>query len=178
MTLPNIITGIRFLLIPVFSIVYFSSLEHARLVALLIFIGAMALDVLDGFIARRFHMVTNIGKMLDPVADKCLVITVISCLVSGGIIHKWFLYFVICKECIMILAGTVMYGREKLVIPSNVFGKLATFLMFLFLVDAMYFGKYLTVFSWVVVGALALAFVTYAVKLLCIKKGQGTSIAK
>ncbi|UKI37760.1 MAG: CDP-alcohol phosphatidyltransferase family protein [Clostridiales bacterium] len=64
MTIPNILTTVRFLLVPVFPIVYFSGLENAHFTALCIFVFAMFLDVADGFIARKFNMITTLGKML------------------------------------------------------------------------------------------------------------------
>lgn len=170
MTIPNIITAIRFCLVPVFPIVYYSSIANAHLIASIIFIFAMFLDVLDGFIARKFNMITKLGQVFDPIADKLMVMTVVSTLVTDNQISKWFLYFVLAKELFMMIGGVVIYGKDKIVIPSNVFGKLATFCMFFFLLDAMYLRAYLTGFSILVVCIMVLALVTYCVKFLNIKK--------
>ncbi len=172
MTIPNILTTVRFLLVPVFPIVYFSGLENAHFTALCIFVFAMFLDVADGFIARKFNMITALGKMLDPAADKCMVITVVSTLVATGNLSSWFLYFVLVKELVMIFSGSFIYKKEKIIISSNFFGKLATFLTFLLLVDAMCFGKFIDIFSVVVVISMACAFITYCISFVTVKANQ------
>ena len=101
-------------MVPVYPIVYCSGIENAKLIALIVFVFAMVLDVVDGFIARKFNMITTIGKMLDPAADKCMVITVVATLVSDGILNKMFLYFVLAKELVMIFSGTFIYKKEKI----------------------------------------------------------------
>lgn len=169
MSVPNILTGIRLFLVPFFPIVYFCNCDNAHIYASLIFILAMFLDVLDGFIARRFNMITKLGQVFDPVADKLMVISVVSTLVVANKISRWFLCFVLIKEIIMIIGGTVIYGKDKIVIPSNIFGKSATFLMFLFLIDAMYLRIWLMPIATVVVCAMVLALVTYCIKLVEIK---------
>ncbi len=182
MTIPNIITTIRFLMVPVYPIVYYSQIPNAKIIALGIFVLAMILDVVDGFIARKYNMITNIGKMLDPAADKCMVITVVSTLVADGKLSELFLYFVLAKELIMIFSGTFIYKKEKIVIPANFFGKLATFLTFWLLVDAMSIALYLDIFMLVVVAAMACAFVTYCINFVYLKvnqisdKGQGAKL--
>ena len=170
MTIPNILTGIRFCLVPVFPLVYLSGFENAHLYASLIFILAMFLDVLDGFIARKFNMITKLGQVFDPIADKLMVISVVSTLVSDNQISRWFLYIVLFKEVFMLVGGSVIYGKDKIVIPSNVFGKLATFCMFLFLLDAMYLRVCLTPFAVLVVCTMFLALVTYCMKFAGIRK--------
>lgn len=172
MTIPNILTTVRFLLVPVFPIVYFSGLENAHFTALCIFVFAMFLDVADGFIARKFNMITSLGKMLDPAADKCMVITVVATLVATGKLGSWFLWFVMAKELVMIFSGSFIYKKEKIIIPSNFFGKLATFLMFLLLVDAMCFGKYIDISSVVVVVSMVCAFITYCISFVLVKVNQ------
>ncbi|MBC8595541.1 CDP-alcohol phosphatidyltransferase family protein [Qingrenia yutianensis] len=172
MTIPNILTTIRFLLVPVFPIVYFSGMENAHFTALCIFVFAMLLDVADGFIARKFNMITALGKMLDPAADKCMVITVVATLVATGNLSGWFLYFVLVKELVMIFSGSFIYKKEKIIIPSNFFGKLAAFLTFLLLVDAMCLGKFIDIFSVVVVISMACAFITYCISFVTVKANQ------
>lgn len=161
-------------MVPVYPIVYYSGFENAKLIALFIFVFAMFLDVVDGFIARKFNMITNIGKMLDPAADKCMVITVVATMVADGKLSELFLYFVLAKELIMIFSGTFIYKKEKIVIPANFFGKLATFLTFWLLVDAMSVAKYLDIFTVVVVASMACAFVTYCINFVYLKVNQMT----
>ena len=172
MTIPNIITTVRFLLVPVYPVVYSSSFKNAQLAALCIFVFAMLLDVADGFIARKFNMITALGKMLDPAADKCMVITVVATLVAAKRLSHWFLYFVLIKELIMIFSGSFIYKKEKIIIPSNFFGKFATFLTFWLLVDAMCLEKYIDIFSIIVVISMACAFITYCISFVVVKTNQ------
>lgn len=161
MTIPNIITLIRFLLIPLYIAVNFSSLTYTNEIAITIFIVAMFLDVLDGFIARRFDMITDLGKIMDPIADKCTMITVVSCLVAKGKISPWLLGFILIKELTMIICGAFIYKKGKIVISANVFGKAATFLLTLYIVDSVLFKWCVDELLFVVIGVMLLAFLSY-----------------
>ncbi|MBE7029927.1 MAG: CDP-alcohol phosphatidyltransferase family protein [Ruminococcaceae bacterium] len=173
MNIPNILTVIRFVCIPCFIGVFFSDLPDAGLISLCIFLFAMALDVADGFIARKFDMITDLGKAMDPVADKLLVISVVTCLVMDGRIPLWFLLFVIGKELLMMLGWLILYRGRKVVVPANIFGKLATFFMFLYLVDSLRLGVFLTLFQWGAVISTALAFVMYGINFIKIRFAKG-----
>ncbi|GAB6107164.1 CDP-diacylglycerol--glycerol-3-phosphate 3-phosphatidyltransferase [Fusibacter bizertensis] len=125
--IPNILTAIRLALVPVFPIVYFSNYESAHYLALIIFIFAGVTDFLDGYIARRYQYITPFGTVFDPLADKLMLLTALISLYSDRIIPFWVLLIMLIKELFMIVAGIYLYMRKaKLIIPSNVFGKLAT----------------------------------------------------
>lgn len=124
---PNILTVIRLCLIPVFAVLFFSDMPNAQGYALLVFILAGITDVLDGQIARRYNLVSVIGTVLDPLADKLMLLTALICLALVGIVPVWALVIVYLKELFMILMGSLLYfRREKFVIPANHFGKTAT----------------------------------------------------
>ena len=101
-----------------------------------------------------------------------MVITVVATLVATGNLSGWFLYFVLVKELVMIFSGSFIYKKEKIIIPSNFFGKLAAFLTFLLLVDAMCLGKFIDIFSVVVVISMACAFITYCISFVTVKANQ------
>lgn len=180
MSVPNIITGIRFLLVPFFPIIYFGGFENSRLAASLIFISAMFLDVLDGFIARKFNMITKFGQVFDPVADKAMSITVVSTLAWSGKISCSFLWFLLIKEAAMIIGGAVIYKNDKVVIPSNFFGKAATILIFLLLLDAMYLQLYVDIFSIITAISMILALITYCLSFanIKLKKNSNNEVVK
>lgn len=124
---PNILTLIRLCLIPVFVSVFFSADPNAHVYALLIFLLAGLTDILDGQIARRYNLISVIGTVLDPLADKLMLLTALICLAMVGIVPLWALIIVYLKEFFMIISGSLLYfRREKFVIPANRFGKLAT----------------------------------------------------
>lgn len=138
--LPNIITGFRFLLIPTFVAMFFSGLENSMMYSFLIFILAGISDVLDGMIARKFNLITKLGVVMDPLADKLMLMTVLICLTISGYIHFWVPIVVGIKEGILIIGGVHLYFHGEMnVIPSDKFGKLAT-VMFYGAITAIVFG--------------------------------------
>ena len=97
MNLPNALTLFRFVLIGIFPYLYFlEGLENNKVWAFAVFILAGITDVLDGFIARRFNLITKWGKLMDPLADKLMLITVLICLFIEEVIPVG--YFNYCSE--------------------------------------------------------------------------------
>ena len=127
MKLPNILTVLRILLIPVFIFLFFSDLDQNLTYAFIVFAIAGVTDVLDGFVARRFNMVTEVGKVLDPLADKLMLMAVLICLSTMNLIPLWILILMILKELVMVYGGIrLFFSKTQIIIPSNHFGKLAT----------------------------------------------------
>ncbi len=132
--LPNCLTILRMLLIPVFLIAYYR-LPEKRYLSMLVFAAASFTDCLDGYLARRMNQITSFGKLCDPLADKLMVLSILCCLSSDGCLapHKWdFLNLVIptvmiIKEFIM-LAGSMYMLKRGVVVHSNFWGKAATLL--------------------------------------------------
>ena len=127
---PNILTIIRFILIP--FIVYYITKEQYILSFIFLTISGLT-DILDGFIARKFNFITNFGKLVDPLADKLTQIAILATLVIVKIIPAWILFIVVLKEAIMIAGASFLYGKE-LVVSSKWFGKLATVLFYIAIV--------------------------------------------
>ncbi len=102
-------------------------MENAHYFALIIFIFAGFTDFLDGYIARKYHVISTFGTVFDPLADKLMLLVSLLSLYLDQNISLWVLVIMIAKEAFMILTGIYLYFRkEKWVIPSNIFGKLAT----------------------------------------------------
>ncbi|MGB3366784.1 MAG: CDP-diacylglycerol--glycerol-3-phosphate 3-phosphatidyltransferase [Acidaminobacteraceae bacterium] len=162
--LPNIITSFRFLLIPSFVYVYFSSSPNNLRNAFIIFIVAGISDVLDGMIARKYNLVTKLGTVLDPLADKLMLMTVLLCLTYTGSITHWVPIIVGIKEFIMIAGAIYLYfSGEKAVIPSDKFGKIAT-VLFYAAISVIVFDINLALSKGVMLAAVVvtmLAFINY-----------------
>ena len=94
LNLPNILTIFRFFLIPLFIFAFLSSLKFNNVLAIVIFLLSGVTDVLDGYIARKYNMVTKFGKLLGPLADKLMIISVLWCLVVKKLIPAIILYIV------------------------------------------------------------------------------------
>ena len=120
--IPNMLTMIRFLLIP-FIIILVLQGNFVSVIVLLTISGIT--DILDGTIARRFNLVTDVGKLLDPLADKATQCAILITLTTQGFLHfipLWILIIVILKELLMITGSMFLYGKE-LVVSSKWYRK-------------------------------------------------------
>lgn len=158
--IPNLLTIFRLVLIPIFLVVFFSHNSNSLIYGIGIFLLAGVTDLLDGYIARKYNLVTKVGIVLDPLADKLMLMTVLTCLVIKAYIPIWMLIIIACKELFMIFCGLFLY-KKGTIIPSNVFGKLATILfyisIFVLSVDSA-LGIFLLYIS---IAAAIVAFVNY-----------------
>ena len=129
---PNMLSILRLCLVPVFVLLYFSGFANANLYAVLVYVLATFTDFLDGYLARRFHLTTNLGKVLDPLGDKMFTFAVLMCITISRIVPFWVLWIFVAKELMMGLGGLLIHRRAKVEIPpSNYIGKTATVLFFL-----------------------------------------------
>lgn len=160
MNIPNILTIFRLLLIPIFVIVFTSPDSNSLLLSIMVFLVAGFTDFLDGYIARKYKLITKAGIVLDPLADKLMLITVLTCLVLKSYIPSWILIVIACKEIFMILCGVFLY-KKGTVIPSNIFGKLSTLFFYISIFILAFdksIGKYLLYFS---VASAIVALINY-----------------
>ena len=134
MNLPNLLTIIRFLLVPVMS--YFLVSRNFTL-AIIIYILASVTDVLDGFIARKYNMITKLGKFLDPMADKLLQFSALLGLWVVGIIPFWITLIFFLKEIFMGLGAIKLLKNRDVVVPSKWFGKMSTVFFFVAIIFSM-----------------------------------------
>ena len=127
MNLPNKLTTFRVILIPFFVFFllapYFEG--YGNYIALVIFIVASLTDFLDGKIARKYNLVTNFGKFMDPLADKLLVCSALICLIALDRIPAWIVIVIISRE--FIISGFRLIAAENgVVIAANYWGKFKT----------------------------------------------------
>ena len=98
MNTPNKLTLLRILMIPVFLVILYMDFPYHQYVALVVFILASATDFVDGYLARRDHMVTDFGKFMDQLADKMLVMSAMLWFVEVGRMPAWALLIVVVRE--------------------------------------------------------------------------------
>ena len=122
--IPNIITAIRLILVPIFAVVFFSC--DVRL-AFAVFLLASASDLLDGYLARKWNVVSQFGKLFDPFADKAMQITAVVCLTIADKIPLIPVVIVFIKELLMLVGGLLILKKLNYTVFSNTFGKLASF---------------------------------------------------
>ncbi|MBN2878120.1 MAG: CDP-alcohol phosphatidyltransferase family protein [Clostridia bacterium] len=123
LNLPNILSIIRILMVGVL-IMFFR--HNMRFAAFLTFVAASATDALDGYIARKYNLITPLGKLLDPLADKLMLTTVLACMYFVKILPLWIVLIIFIKEFVQILGGFLLFHRKDTVVQSNIFGKLTT----------------------------------------------------
>ncbi|MCL5966728.1 MAG: CDP-diacylglycerol--glycerol-3-phosphate 3-phosphatidyltransferase [Deltaproteobacteria bacterium] len=130
LTPPNLLTLVRILVVPVVVVLLYAppgrEISHARsLAAFAIFVLASVTDLFDGYIARRYKMVTALGKLLDPLADKLLVCAAIVMLVPAGRVPAWMVAIIVAREIgVTALRGAA--STEGLVIAASRLGKAKT----------------------------------------------------
>lgn len=127
LNLPNLLTSLRFVLIPVYIAVF---AKGYMIPAFVIMVAAGVTDVLDGYIARRSGQVTRLGMMLDPLADKLMLITVIGSLLISGHISWAAAAAMFLRDLGMIAGGLYFHFRGKKTVPANWMGKLTTVLFY------------------------------------------------
>lgn len=130
MNLPNKLTMFRVILIPFFVFFmlfpwYTGEYEFMYVIALVIFIAASLTDLLDGKIARKYNLVTNFGKFMDPMADKLLVCSALICLVALERLAAWIVIVIIARE--FVISGFRLIAAEnQVVIAASMWGKFKT----------------------------------------------------
>ena len=122
MNLPNKLTMGRIFAIPVFIVVF---LMGFRVAACIIFILASLTDMLDGYIARKYNMVSNFGKLMDPLADKLLTMAAFVCLIETGDAAAWIVIIILGRELI-ITGMRQVAAAQGIVIAAGVTGKIKT----------------------------------------------------
>ena len=136
--IPNILTIIRFLLIPIIVLYIFSG---NFILAFVFFTLSGLTDIADGFIARKFNLISNFGKLMDPLADKLTQISTLASLAIVHIIPIWILVIVLLKEFVMIVGASFLYGKD-VVVYSKWYGKLATVLLYIAIVISLLLNQF------------------------------------
>lgn len=163
---PNVLTMIRLALIPVFVAVFVAGLDK---LALCVFIIASATDLLDGYLARKHNQITDFGKLMDPLADKLMVITALICQGITGTFPWPAIVIVMLKELVMIVGAAYML-EHNIVVYSNLRGKAAQFSFILALVLSFWHEEFAAiafpldrVILWIAVVLALIALVDYSV---------------
>lgn len=155
MNLPNKLTVIRVLLIPVFMILYLVptetvvtvfgfSISWNMLCAGFVFILASVTDWMDGYIARKNSIVTNFGKFMDPLADKLLVAAALCCMLERCICPAWVVMVILAREFI-VTGLRLVAASEGVVIAAGMAGKLKTVIQLITMITAIFTGKNIVV---------------------------------
>ncbi len=139
MNLPNRLTLLRIILVPVFMVAYLLNFKYAEYAAAAIFVIASVTDWADGYLARKNNLVTNFGKFMDPLADKLLVTAALVCLLEKGIVASWVVMIILAREFI-VTGIRLVAASEGRVIAAGKLGKIKTVMQLIALTFALLVG--------------------------------------
>ena len=178
MNLPNKLTILRVMMIPffVFSLLAYDGTNPGlRYVAAVIFVVASLTDLLDGKIARKYNLVTNFGKFMDPLADKLLVCSALICMVELKQLPAWMVIVIISRE--FIISGFRLVASDKgVVIAASYWGKWkTTFQMIgvvLLILNIEKLSVVTTIVIWIALILTVISLIDYIVKNKDVLKDQ------
>lgn len=140
LTIPNLLSVIRILLIPVFAVLL---IKDYFIAAIIVIIIAELTDLFDGKIARKFNQVSALGKLLDPIADKLSQISIVIVLIIkywDNAIKYLFMFF-IAKEVIMLIGGAILISKGMRPVAAEMWGKVATTVFCIVMIFILAFGE-------------------------------------
>ena len=174
----NLITIFRIILIPIFMVLYLNKNFYYAgfpLYAMLIFLLAFFSDVLDGFIARSKGLITPIGKVLDPLADKLLRLSCLCAFMINQVLPFYLFIILLVLDLVSISVGIYLYYKQ-IIIPANIVGKITTIFMGLSLFSCFFHNFIGPVDLILIIISLVMVFITilqYFIKYLKMYKQGG-----
>ena len=169
MNTPNKLTVARMIMVPFLVVFLLTGWggDANRYITLVIFVAASITDWLDGYLARKNHLVTNFGKFMDPLADKLLVCSAMICMIELGRLPAWFVIIIIGRE--FIISGFRLIAAENgIVIAANYWGKFKTvsqmimiILLILHFDDISVFALLEQIFIWISLALTVISLITY-----------------
>ena len=143
--IPNILTALRVVAIPFFL---WCSLSNMTLAAMFIFIFASITDYYDGYLARKYQIITNFGKIMDPLADKLLVLSALIILNIAPILYiSWIVTAVIALREIAVTYMRHYFQQKDIIIPADIYGKIKTILQLTGIITSLVFYNAVKLFS-------------------------------
>jgi CDP-diacylglycerol--glycerol-3-phosphate 3-phosphatidyltransferase len=126
LNLPNVLTVIRILLVPVLVVALLDKTGGGDLLAAIVFAVASLTDAIDGYLARSRNWVTTFGKLMDPIADKLLIVAALVALVSLNRLAAWVAMVIIAREFAVTVLRVAVGAQQGVVVSASAFGKLKT----------------------------------------------------
>ena len=170
MNLPNKLTVLRVIMIPFFVVALMmegGASQTWRLIAAAIFVTASLTDFLDGSIARKYNLVTNFGKFMDPLADKLLVCSALICLIELGQLPAWMVLIIISRE--FIISGFRLIASDNgVVIAASYWGKWKTVFqmisVILLILNISALSMVTTIALWIALALTVISLIDYIKK--------------
>lgn len=134
--IPNVLTILRILLIPVFVLLF---TQEIYFLAVIVFLFSISTDFLDGYLAKKYNLITDLGRVLDPLADKLTIISVLLVLVFAEIIPGIIAGIFLFRELFILLGGLLAYLMNIDIIHATRLGKTAIFLLYVAIMSSLFF---------------------------------------
>ena len=126
-TIPNALSVLRLLGVPLFLVFLVFLLTHEYLTALITLIVSSVTDFVDGFVARKFNQVSRVGQLLDPAADRLFIFSTLIGLAWGGFVPWWLAGVIIARDVLLLILGVVLANHGYGPLPVHHLGKMGTF---------------------------------------------------
>lgn len=146
MNTPNKLTLLRVVLVPLFVMLFYLNFPAHYLLATLVFVAAAITDAIDGHLARKNHQITDFGKFLDPLADKVLVVTALSCFLQQQKVNIVVFLLIVARE-FMVSALRLVVANKGTVVPASFAGKLKTAFTMVALIAAQVYWSFVLDFN-------------------------------
>lgn len=141
LTIPNILSLIRILLIPVVLLILIYAEQHwLHVFAIVLAIFAMTTDFFDGYLARKLNQQTDLGKILDPIADKMVIAAAAVYLFITADFPLWLILAILIRDVLILIGGSILIEKNDIVLDPNIYGKWTTGVLFLLFI--------VYIFSW------------------------------
>jgi CDP-diacylglycerol--glycerol-3-phosphate 3-phosphatidyltransferase len=164
LNVPNVLTVMRILLVPVLVVALLAKSGNGDLLAAVVFALASVTDAVDGHLARSRNSVTTFGKLMDPIADKLLIVAALVALVSLGRLQAWVAMVIIAREFAVTVLRAAAGAQQGVVIPASPFGKLKTVAQVLMVMALIAFDErplWVTILIYVTVAITVLSGLDY-----------------
>ena len=158
LTIPNLFSFLRIILIIIAGCQLYN---HNNINAFIIYLTAIITDFFDGFFARKLNQISELGKILDPLADKLMVISAVLILLLQHRMPLWFVLIVVIRDILILLGGVYAKTKIKFIIPSILIGKIAAvILMITFVLNILNF-EYIIYFYCISAVLCVVSFIAY-----------------
>ncbi|MDD6276712.1 MAG: CDP-diacylglycerol--glycerol-3-phosphate 3-phosphatidyltransferase [Clostridia bacterium] len=146
MNTPNKITVCRMFIAPLFLLIYLSGFKYRFFVSAAVFILGAITDFIDGNMARKRNIVTNFGKLLDPIADKMLVAAALLAFMNDGFCNIWFVMLILTRD-FAVTSVRMIASSQGVVIPANIWGKAKTVTQMVSMIAVMLLAGFNSAFA-------------------------------
>lgn len=173
--IPNMISVFRIALVPLFLYLFLRKGYMVR--AMLVFLLAGLSDVIDGILARRFSWTSNVGKVLDPLADKLMQIAALLCMGVSRFVNWWIVGVLIAKEFILFVGALCALKKKRVYVQSDWYGKLGTVAFYIIAVILVFFNDMPDTIR-VLLGVFLILFMLFALIMYSINYKKRISVLK